>query len=137
VRTEERLARRRLPEMAESDEGDKKEPDARLVWLRARVCGVLRCKEEKVDRLLANEDSAAALSAFLDGAELNRLLVYETGKGELAAVREERPRGREGGPAPRPRVLTTARPAPAARPAARARPPSRASLRTSAHVRGA
>ena len=82
--------------MAETDEGDKKEPDARLVWLRARVCSVLRCKEEKVDRLLANEESAAAVGAFLDGAELNRLLVYETGKGELAAVRGERARGRGG-----------------------------------------
>jgi hypothetical protein len=70
-----------------ADEPEKKVADPRLVWLRQRVCASLRCKDDKVDRMLAGEESATAVSAFLDGAELNRLLVFEVAKGELAAVR--------------------------------------------------
>jgi len=74
--------------MAEAEAEDNKPAvDPRVIWLRQRICSVLRCKEDRVERLLGNEESAAAVSAFLDGAELNRLLVYDSGKGELAAVR--------------------------------------------------
>lgn len=74
--------------MAEAEAEDNKPAvDPRIIWLRQRICSVLRCKEDRVERLLGNEESAAAVSAFLDGAELNRLLVYDSGKGELAAVR--------------------------------------------------
>ena len=69
------------------DAEDKHAADARVVYLRRCVCNSLKCKDDKVDRLLVHEDSAAAVTAFLDSNELNRLLVYDAGKGELAAVR--------------------------------------------------
>ncbi len=68
-------------------DAEKKPTDGRVLWLRRHICNSLKCKEDKVDRLLGNEDSAAAVASFLDGVELNRLLVYDAGKGELAAVR--------------------------------------------------
>ena len=71
-----------------ADAADEKHAaDARVVYLRRCVCSSLKCKDDKVDRLLVNEDSSAAITAFLDSNELNRLLVYDAGKGELAAVR--------------------------------------------------
>ena len=63
--------------------------DPRFVYIRKHVVNSLKCKEEKVDRLLCGEDSAAALAGFLDGGDQSRLLVYDAGKGELAAVRGE------------------------------------------------
>lgn len=66
---------------------EQKLNDPRYLYVRKHVVGSLKCKEEKVDKLLSNEDSAAALAGFLDGGDTNRLLVYDAGKGELGAVR--------------------------------------------------
>jgi hypothetical protein len=73
--------------------------DARFAWLRSRLLSSLRCKEPTLDRLFSNEDSAAAISSFVDSGEVNRLLVYDAGKGELAAVRSLSGRGSGSGSA--------------------------------------
>lgn len=77
------------------DDGAKKQ-DARVAWLRSRIATSLRLKEGdgKTDRLFANEDSAAAVASFLDTGDTNRLLIYDAGKGELAAVRRSSTRAR-------------------------------------------
>lgn len=66
---------------------EQKLNDPRYVYIRKHVVSSLKCKEDKVDKLLSGEDSAAALSGFLDGGDQSRLLIYDAGKGELAAVR--------------------------------------------------
>lgn len=79
---------------AAGEEVEKKAIDSRLAWLRTRLTSSLRCKDLTLDRLFANEDSALAIASFVDSSE-NRLLVYDAGKGDLAAVRRaERARQR-------------------------------------------
>ena len=68
-------------------EVEKKAVDARVAWLRTRLTTSMRCKEVTLDRLFSNEDYAAAIASFIDTSDCNRLLVYDAGKGELAAVR--------------------------------------------------
>ena len=87
---------------APGEEVEKKAVDARIQWMRNRLASSLRCKDMVLDRLFANEDSAAAVASFIDTSDCNRLLVYDAGKGELAAVRDPRsPRGPRGLRAPR------------------------------------
>ena len=70
------------------DEDGAKKSDLRVSFLRSRVASSLKLKDDtKFDRLFANEDSATAIAAFLDTSESNRLLIFDAGKGELAAVR--------------------------------------------------
>jgi hypothetical protein len=67
------------------DDGPK--ADARILFLRNRLTSSLKCKDMVLDRLFANEDYGAVVSSFLDTSDTNRLLVFDAGKGELAAVR--------------------------------------------------
>jgi hypothetical protein len=76
--------------MASAEEPEKKVLDGRIQWLRSRLLSSLRCKDLVLDRLFAAEDSAAAIASFIDSGDCNRLLVYDAGKGELAAVRPAR-----------------------------------------------
>lgn len=76
--------------MASAEEPEKKVLDGRIQWLRSRLLSSLRCKDLVLDRLFAAEDSAAAIASFIDTSDSNRLLVYDAGKGELAAVRPAR-----------------------------------------------
>jgi hypothetical protein len=71
------------------DDGPK--ADARIVFLRNRLTSSLKCKDMVLDRLFAHEDYSAVVSSFLDTSETNRLLVFDAGKGELAAVRAGAP----------------------------------------------
>ena len=75
---------------AAGEEVEKKAVDARIQWMRNRLTTSLRCKDLVLDRLFASDDSAAAVASFIDSSECNRLLVYDAGKGELAAVRSGR-----------------------------------------------
>lgn len=68
-------------------EVEKKAVDARVAWMRTRLTSSMRCKEVTLDRLFSHEDYAAAIASFIDTSDCNRLLVYDAGKGELAAVR--------------------------------------------------
>jgi hypothetical protein len=78
--------------MAEkAEEAEKKTLDARIQWMRNRLTSSLRCKELVLDRLFSQEDSAAAVAAFIETSDCNRLLVFDAGKGELAAVRSAAP----------------------------------------------
>jgi hypothetical protein len=82
---------------AAGEEKEVKVLDARVAWLRSRICSSLKCKDDKLDRLFGNEDSAACVASFLDTGDCNRLLIFDAGKGELAAVRA--PAGRHTPPA--------------------------------------
>ena len=71
-----------------ADDDGAKKSDGRVAWVRSRVVSSLKLKDEtKLDRLFANEDFAAAIASFLDTSDTNRLLIFDSGKGELAAVR--------------------------------------------------
>ena len=72
---------------AAEDAAEKPKLDARIAWIRGRLASSLRAKDLVLDRLLSAEDSAAAIASFIDTGDCNRLLVYDSGKGELAAVR--------------------------------------------------
>ena len=79
---------------AAGEEAEKKAVDARIQWIRGRLLSSLRCKDAVLDKLFAHEDSAAAIASFIDTSDCNRLLVYDAGKGELAAVRRSSTRAR-------------------------------------------
>jgi hypothetical protein len=70
-----------------ADAEEKRPSDKRTEWLRARLISSLKAKDAVLDRLFAHEDSGAIIASFLDTSETNRLLIYDAGKGELAAVR--------------------------------------------------
>mmetsp|Transcript_25005 Transcript_25005/g.85566 ORF Transcript_25005/g.85566 Transcript_25005/m.85566 type:complete len:4525 (+) Transcript_25005:136-13710(+) len=67
------------------DDGEDKGPDTRMSWLSSRVCTSLKCKEEKFSKLIATDEAAAHIVAFLDAPDVTRLVIFDNGKGDLNA----------------------------------------------------